>query len=210
MSDALNCRVIEYYQQTNYLKAKEFFEEALEVRLTIKDTSAIAESYGNIGQAYRSLGDMDKNIEYLKKGLDLDLEMGAKDGIAIGYGNLGLYYSNVGDLEKSVEYYFKALKILEEKNDQSGIASLYDNLVTSYASQKDFDQALSYTTKSLNIRLELGQGSKIADSVKAAEAAKVKGALLLAEKADKQPIGKYDAPKPYTTHTIELKQGDSF
>lgn len=164
LSDALNFRGLAYYQQTNYLKAKEFFEEALEVRLTLKDTSAIAESYGNIGQAYRSLGDMDKNIEYLKKGLDLYLEMGDKDGIAIGYGNLGLYYSNVGDLEKSVEYYFKALKILEEKNDQSGIASLYDNLVTTYASQKDFDQALSYATKSLNIRLELGQGSKIADS----------------------------------------------
>lgn len=29
-------------------------------------------------------------------------------------------------------------------------------------------------------------------------------------KADKQPIGKYDEPKPYTTHTIELNKGDSF
>jgi serine phosphatase RsbU (regulator of sigma subunit) len=29
-------------------------------------------------------------------------------------------------------------------------------------------------------------------------------------KADKQPIGKYDEPKPYTTHTIDLNGGDSF
>ncbi len=29
-------------------------------------------------------------------------------------------------------------------------------------------------------------------------------------KADKQPIGKYDDPMPYTTHTIELNRGDSF
>ncbi|MFL5753289.1 MAG: tetratricopeptide repeat protein, partial [Bacteroidia bacterium] len=29
-------------------------------------------------------------------------------------------------------------------------------------------------------------------------------------KADKQPIGKSDNPKPFTTHTIELKKGDSF
>lgn len=29
-------------------------------------------------------------------------------------------------------------------------------------------------------------------------------------KADKQPIGKFDAPVPYTTHSIELKQGDTF
>ena len=28
-------------------------------------------------------------------------------------------------------------------------------------------------------------------------------------KADKQPIGKTDNPQPYTTHKIELNQGDS-
>ena len=28
-------------------------------------------------------------------------------------------------------------------------------------------------------------------------------------KADKQPIGKYDAPKPYTTHELTLKKGDT-
>lgn len=29
-------------------------------------------------------------------------------------------------------------------------------------------------------------------------------------KANKQPIGKFDRPQPYTTHTIELNQGDTF
>jgi serine phosphatase RsbU (regulator of sigma subunit)/tetratricopeptide (TPR) repeat protein len=29
-------------------------------------------------------------------------------------------------------------------------------------------------------------------------------------KADKQPIGKFNAPKPYTTHNIELNKGDTF
>ncbi|MCB0409379.1 MAG: SpoIIE family protein phosphatase, partial [Flavobacteriales bacterium] len=32
---------------------------------------------------------------------------------------------------------------------------------------------------------------------------------LIEIKADKQPIGKYAEPKPYTTHTIELQKGDS-
>jgi tetratricopeptide (TPR) repeat protein len=32
---------------------------------------------------------------------------------------------------------------------------------------------------------------------------------LLEIKADKQPIGKYAEPKPFTTHTIELKKGDT-
>lgn len=38
-----------------------------------------------------------------------------------------------------------------------------------------------------------------------------KGGTELEEiKANKQPIGKYDGPLPYTTHTIELNEGDSF
>ncbi len=38
-----------------------------------------------------------------------------------------------------------------------------------------------------------------------------KGAETIEEiKANKQPIGKYDNPLPYTTHTIQLNNGDSF
>jgi serine phosphatase RsbU (regulator of sigma subunit) len=33
---------------------------------------------------------------------------------------------------------------------------------------------------------------------------------LIEIKANKQPIGKFDNPEPYTTHTIELQKGDSF
>ncbi len=34
--------------------------------------------------------------------------------------------------------------------------------------------------------------------------------LFIEVKADKQPIGKFDEPQPYITHTIELNQGDTF
>jgi serine phosphatase RsbU (regulator of sigma subunit) len=33
--------------------------------------------------------------------------------------------------------------------------------------------------------------------------------LLYEIKANKQPIGQFDNPEPYTTHTIELQKGDS-
>jgi len=37
----------------------------------------------------------------------------------------------------------------------------------------------------------------------------IRGGELLETKANKQPIGKFDNPEPYTTHTIELQKGDS-
>ena len=37
----------------------------------------------------------------------------------------------------------------------------------------------------------------------------VRGGELLETKANKQPIGQFDNPEPYTTHTLELQKGDS-
>ena len=37
----------------------------------------------------------------------------------------------------------------------------------------------------------------------------IRGGELLETKANKQPIGQFDNPEPYTTHTLELEQGDS-
>ncbi|MCB9361610.1 MAG: tetratricopeptide repeat protein [Flavobacteriales bacterium] len=37
----------------------------------------------------------------------------------------------------------------------------------------------------------------------------VRGSDIIEIKANKQPIGKFDNPEPYTTHTIELQKGDT-
>jgi serine phosphatase RsbU (regulator of sigma subunit) len=38
----------------------------------------------------------------------------------------------------------------------------------------------------------------------------IRNGELLETKANKQPIGQFDLPEPYTTHTFELQAGDSF
>ncbi len=38
----------------------------------------------------------------------------------------------------------------------------------------------------------------------------IRNGEVLETKADKQPIGKFDNPQPYTTHTFELQKGDAF
>ena len=37
----------------------------------------------------------------------------------------------------------------------------------------------------------------------------VRNGELIETKADKQPIGKFEEPQPYTTHRFELKEGDN-
>ena len=50
--------------------------------------------YGNLGNAYQSLGDYRKAIEYYEKCLQIEKEIGDRAGEGHTYGNLGNAYSH--------------------------------------------------------------------------------------------------------------------
>ena len=76
--------------------------------------------YENLGDAYISLGDYQKSIEYHEKHLKIATEIGDRDGEGRAYEKLGDAYSSVGDYQKSVEYHEKHLKIATEIGDRDG------------------------------------------------------------------------------------------
>ena len=58
-------------------------------------------SYGNLGNAYRRLGDFKKAIEYHERHLKIAKEVGDRSGEGNSYCNLGNAYDILGDLKKS-------------------------------------------------------------------------------------------------------------
>ena len=69
---------------------------------------------GNLGNAYRDRGQVDKAIYYYEQALVIAKEIGYRRGEGSQLGNLGLAYSHLGQVEKAIDYYEQALVIGKE------------------------------------------------------------------------------------------------
>ena len=115
-----------------------------------------------MGNAYLSLGEYQKAIEYYEKGLEISTAIGDLSGIASDNGNLGNAYLSLGEYQKAIEYHEKSLEISTAIGDQSGIANNNGNLGNAYLSLEEYQKAIEYHEKSLGISTAIGDQSGIA------------------------------------------------
>ena len=76
----------------------EYYEKHLTNAKEIGDRAGEGQAYGNLGNAYQSLGDYQKAIEYHEKDLKIAKEIGDRAGEGRAYGNLGNAYKSLCDL----------------------------------------------------------------------------------------------------------------
>ena len=62
-------------------------------------------AYGNLGNAYRSLGDFAKAIEYQTQDLAIAKEVGDRAGECRAYANLGTGHMHLNEYVKAVAYF---------------------------------------------------------------------------------------------------------
>ena len=117
-------------------------------------------AYGNLGNAYRPLGDYRKAIEYHEKCLKIAIEIGDRGGEGRAYGILGNTYQSLGDYRKAIASVMKKeqLKIAIEIGDRKfvGEGGAYGSLGASYQSLGDYRKAIEYHEKHLKIATEIG------------------------------------------------------
>ena len=70
---------------------------ALKIAIEIGDQEGEGGAYGNLGNAYQSLGVYRKTIEYHEKDLQIAIEIGDRAGEGTANGNLGYVYRSLGD-----------------------------------------------------------------------------------------------------------------
>ena len=128
----------------------------MKIAIEIGDRAGEGGAYGNLGIAYKSLGDFRKAIEYHEKRLKIAIEIGDRAGEGGAYGNLGNAYQSLGDFRKAIEYHEKDLKIAIEIGDRAGEGRAYGNLGNAYQSLGDFRKAIEYHEKDLKIAIEIG------------------------------------------------------
>jgi len=112
--------------------------------------------FGNLGIAYKTLGQEEKAIEYYKHALVIHREPGDRRGEGASLGNLGIAYYSLGQVEKAIEYYEKAMVIDREIGYKRGEIISLVNLGLAYSKLGQVEKVIEYYEKVLVIAREIG------------------------------------------------------
>ena len=74
---------------------------------------------GNLGNAYYSIGNFRKAIEYHERDLKISKEVGERKEERRAYTNLGNAYHYLGHFQKATEYHERHLKMSKEVGDRT-------------------------------------------------------------------------------------------
>ena len=111
---------------------------------------------GNLGIAYRELGEPKRAIEYFEQHLAIARETGDRRGEGLALGNLGNAYLQLGEPKRAIEYYEQVLTIARETGDRRGEGNALGNLGIAYRQLGEPRRAIEYYEQRLTIARETG------------------------------------------------------
>lgn len=157
----MNIAVV-YSEKSDYNKAIKYNQEALKLKISLKDSLDIATIYNNIGNCYNLMGDFNNAMTNFLQSVKIYEKIDDKNGLSTAYYNLSSlnYYKESYDI--ALQYCDQSLKIREEINNPYGIA--YSLLLKGaiYERTKDYQSAIACFNKSLKIERELNDKQGIA------------------------------------------------
>jgi tetratricopeptide (TPR) repeat protein len=110
---------------------------------------------GNLGNAYRNLGEVRRAIEYYEQALAISREIGDRRNEGAWLGDLGLAYAALGEARRAIEYHERCLMIHREIGDRRGEGSALGNLGLTYADLGEVRRAIEYYKHALAIAREI-------------------------------------------------------
>ncbi|MCH8330659.1 MAG: tetratricopeptide repeat protein [Bacteroidetes bacterium] len=194
-----------YLEKGETDKAFEKYTQALSIKEEIDDRPHIATSFINLGSVYAEKKDDVKALDYYNRGLKIYEEVGVKNGIALSLRNIGQVYLDQENYSKAIDYGKRSLDLASESGIVAEIRDASKLLHRSYKSVGNSDQALKMHELFISMRdsIEDDENKRavirreykyeyekqaIADSIKAAEAAKVTQVRLEKEKTARNAL----------------------
>jgi len=153
-ADLLTDIDFDYLLLWGYARRVAELHERLQGKITSRDLAAI--SAGNLGSAYRALGQVARAIEYHEAALAIAREIGDRQGEGAWLGNLGNAYSDLGQVARAIEYHEQALAISREIGDRRGEGADLGNLGLAYRALGQVARAIEYYEAALAIAREIG------------------------------------------------------
>ncbi|MEG4530745.1 CHAT domain-containing protein, partial [Microcoleus sp. D2_18a_D3] len=135
----------------NSAKAIEYGQQSLAIAREIKDRQIEGEALGNLGLAYRSVGNSAKAIEYGQQSLAIAREIKDRQIERLALANLGGAYHSQGNYAKAIEYGQQWLAIAREIQDRQGEGVALSLLGLAYRSLGNYAKAIEYKQQQLAV-----------------------------------------------------------
>ncbi len=210
-SSALNNIGSIYRNRQQYDKALNYYERCAEINLSIDDQVLYSSTLNNIGLVHMKQANYDTALSYFEKSLEIKRKVGDKHGIVNSVNNIGGIHLKKGNPKMAIRFAEEALQLAREIGVLAQVEESASYLWEAYKATGNHKKALEmhelFVDARDSIASENNQKELIrqeykyvyekqaaADSVKAAEAAKVMDAQLAAEQAENK------------RHKIEAKQ----
>jgi tetratricopeptide (TPR) repeat protein len=153
--NALYDQGVSFYNQAEYRKAAQVFEQGLEIAKQNDDKSFTGIFYANLGLIYYNLGEYNNAIADNTQALSIKRKQNDKKAAASILTNLGNIYDQTSDYQKALSNYKEALDIFRDFKDQKGIRTNLSNIGIIYDKMDDYQQAVIFYSESLKIAKEI-------------------------------------------------------
>ncbi|HEY9803876.1 MAG TPA: tetratricopeptide repeat protein [Leptolyngbyaceae cyanobacterium] len=113
-------------------------------------------SLTSLGNAYYSLGQYQRAIDFYQQSLEIQREIGDRFGEGNSLGNLGNAYNSLGQYQRAIDFLQQSLEIQREIGDRNGEGFSLRNLGNAYNSLGQYQRAIDFLQQSLEIKREIG------------------------------------------------------
>jgi len=133
-----------------------WLEIALAAAKRLQDREGEGIALGNLGIAYKNLGEIRRAIQFNENALLIHQEVGDRRAESAVLGNLGLAYAALGETHRAVQFHEKALLIDREIGDRRGEGADLGNLGLAYKDLGETHRAIQLFEQYLTIAREIG------------------------------------------------------
>ncbi|MBK8499707.1 MAG: tetratricopeptide repeat protein [Flavobacteriales bacterium] len=143
--------------KSDYTASLGYLQRCLTTAQDLHDRKREANTYSNLSNVYKNLGDLPKALQQLDHSLRIDVELGNKEGLAGTYNNIGNIHTELGDLGKALENYQRSAALSEELDNAKGRAQALLNLGATHLELGALDTALAEFEQSLTLYRIMGR-----------------------------------------------------
>jgi tetratricopeptide (TPR) repeat protein len=151
--------------QGNYERARELYQQSLDIFRKFRDQRGIAFSLHNLGIIELNQDNYERARELYQQSLDMKRKLGDQGSTASSLHQMGILEQRQGNYEQARELYQQSLDIERKLGNQEGIASSLHQMGILEQKQGNYEQARDLYQQSLDIKRKLGDQVGIALSL---------------------------------------------